>query len=212
MQTKGKWIVIEGIDGAGKTTAMALICSILDSLSIDYLSLREPGGTLLGEAIRNILKQADYQTLPMAEVLLLYAARLQLLETKIKPSLNSGQWILLDRHELSTFAYQCGGRGIDMLDVKQISEICLGSDKPDLTIFLSVAPKRAVERMTARGQLDHIEQQSLQFFENVTLTYEMLLDKYPHVIQIDANQDINDVKHDITAQMNRWINQNANRQ
>ena len=66
--------------------------------------------------------------------------------------------------------------------------------------------------MTARGQLDHIEQQSLQFFENVTLTYEMLLDKYPHVIQIDANQDINDVKHDITAQMNRWINQNANRQ
>jgi thymidylate kinase len=75
MQTKGKWIVIEGIDGAGKTTAMALICSIFDSLSIDYLSLREPGGTLLGEAIRNILKQADYQTFmqPFTETATLFA-------------------------------------------------------------------------------------------------------------------------------------------
>lgn len=208
MQTKGKWIVIEGIDGAGKTTVIELISSLMLDQGIDFQCLREPGGTLLGEAIRQILKGAEYETLPMAEVLLLYAARLQLLESTIKPSLNEGKWVLLDRHELSTFAYQCGGRGVDFDAVKQISEICMGGLKPDLTIFLSVTPKRAVDRVNARGQLDHIEQQSLEFFENVALTYEMLLDKYPDVMRIDANQDIIDVKKDISEQVTLWITQN----
>lgn len=208
MNIDGKWIVIEGIDGAGKTTAIELITTILEQHGIDCLTLREPGGTLLGEAIRDILKQADYQTLALAEVLLLYAARLQLLETKIKPSLDKGQWVLLDRHELSTFAYQCGGRGVDISSVKQISEICIGTKKPDLTIFMSVTPKCALKRIQARGQLDHIEQQSLEFFEKVALTYEMLLDRYPHVMRIDANQDMIGVKNDITEQVNLWIKQN----
>ena len=207
MHSKAKWIVIEGIDGAGKTTAIDQISTMLEQQGIDYLSLREPGGSPLGEAVRDILKQATYNILPMAEVLLLYAARLQLLESIIRPSLNQGQWVLLDRHELSTFAYQAGGRGVDLKTIEKISEICIGAQKPDLTIFMSVTPKRALERIKVRGQLDQIEQQSLKFFENVALTYELLLDKYPHVMRIDANQEIIGVQNDITEQVSLWIKQ-----
>ena len=207
MQSQGKWIVIEGIDGAGKTTAIDHISSILNQEGIEFISLREPGGTLLGEAIRDMLKHAAYQILPLAEVLLLYAARLQLLEMRIRPSLDQGQWVLLDRHELSTFAYQVGGRQVEMQTVQLISEQCIGDLQPDLTIFMSISPKRALERLHARGQLDHIEQQSLEFFENVALTYEMLLDNYPNVLRIDANQDLIAVKHDLTEQVVLWIKQ-----
>lgn len=206
MQTKqGLWIVIEGIDGAGKTTAMQTVQDTLKLYDIPVESYREPGGTPLGECIRQVLKTEGLGIWPLAEVLLFYAARYQLLMQEILPSLQAGKTVLLDRHELSTFAYQAGGRGVDKEVIETLSKLCLQGKKPDLTIFLAVHPRRAYERMRLRGGLDHIEQQDLTFFENVALTYEILLEDYPGVMVIDANAPIESVQTEIIQQVNLWL-------
>ncbi|MDQ5883826.1 MAG: dTMP kinase [Pseudomonadota bacterium] len=202
---KGLWVVIEGIDGAGKTTAMQTVLDTFTSYHLPIKAYREPGGTSLGECIRTLLKTDGLGILPFAEVLLFYAARYQLLMQEILPSLRSGTTVLLDRHELSTFAYQAGGRGVDKSNIESLSQLCLQGQKPDLTIFLSVHPRRAYERMHARGKLDHIEQQDLTFFENVALTYEILLEDYPGVMMIDANVSLEMVQDDIRQQLSDWI-------
>lgn len=206
MQNKqGLWIVIEGIDGAGKTTAMQTVLDTLSSYDLSVKSYREPGGTPFGECIRTVLKAEGLGILPLAEVLLFYAARYQLLKQEILPCLQSGTTVLLDRHELSTFAYQAGGRGVDQATIETLSKLCLHGQKPDLTIFLAVHPRRAYERVRARGGLDHIEQLDLTFFENVALTYELLLEDYPGVMVIDANPDLEMVQEDIRQHVGAWI-------
>ncbi len=206
MSTKqGFWIVVEGIDGAGKTTAIHTVIDQLKLKTLTVQAFREPGGTTFGEAVRNILKTEGLGILPLAEVLLFYAARYQLLETQILPALEMGHCVVLDRHELSTFAYQAGGRGLDFATIKTISTLCLQGKKPDLTIYLSVEPKRAYERMLMRGGLDHIEKQDISFFENVANAYETLLLDYPNVLRIDANQPIASVQDELMMKLNQWL-------
>jgi dTMP kinase len=206
MPTKqGFWIVVEGIDGAGKTTAIHTVIEQLKLKTLTVQSYREPGGTAFGEAVRNILKTEGLGILPLAEVLLFYAARYQLLETQILPALDMGHCVVLDRHELSTFAYQSGGRGMDFATIKTISTLCLQGKKPDLIIYLSVEPKRAYERMLMRGSLDHIEKQDISFFENVANAYETLLLDYPNVLRIDANQPIASVQDELMVKLNQWL-------
>lgn len=202
---QGLWMVIEGIDGAGKTSAMHTVMDVFKARGMTIKSYREPGGTPLGEHIRTILKTEDLGILPLAEVLLFYAARYQLLMQEIKPCLESGCHVLLDRHELSTFAYQAGGRGVDKSVIETLSDLCLEGEKPDLTLFLAVKPRLAYERIKARGGLDHIERQDLSFFENVALTYEILLEHYPNVMMIDANEPLESVQQDIRQQLNDWL-------
>lgn len=197
MTNTGLWIVIEGIDGAGKTSAIQTIEQEFVSQGLSVKMFREPGGTLLGEKLRALLKTEELHITGMAEVLLLYAARLQLYKEIIEPCLKDGVNVILDRHELSTYAYQGGGRGIDIDLIEQISQAVMPEKKPDLTLFLSIKPEIALERIKQRGQLDHIEQQSLTFFQNVALTYERLIEGYPNLICIDANQNFQLVQQDI---------------
>ena len=205
MTQKGIWIVIEGIDGAGKSSAISTIERVFAQFKLSTKVYREPGGTALGEGIRSLLKADDLSILPIAEVLLLYAARIQLLEEEILPCLEQGIHVILDRHELSTFAYQSGGRGIDIDVITKISEACMPDRKPDLTFFLAVKPQVGLERVKKRGQLDHYETQSLEFFQRIALSYERFIGDYPNVICIDANQTFEEVQQDIVTELENFF-------
>ena len=205
MNDKGIWIVIEGIDGAGKTSAIATIGDVFKQVQLKTKTYREPGGTALGERIRDILKADNIEMLPIAEVLLFYAARVQLLEECILPNLNQGIHVILDRHELSTFAYQAGGRGLDFEVIEQISNSCMPKRRPDLTFFLALDPKVALQRVINRGNLDHYESQPLAFYQRIALSYERFAADYPNVVCIDANQSFTEVQQDIRSELENFL-------
>jgi dTMP kinase len=205
----GKLIVIEGIEGAGKSTAVNAIVDLLGKRSIPYITTREPGGTEVGETLRSILKDpANKQTLDnRSELLLMYVSRIQLLEQVIKPALKQGIWVIADRFEMSTYAYQGGGRGLDLNMIKQLSNFCLQGFKPDLTIYLDISPELGIQRAQARGQFDRIEQQSIDFFHRIYDAYQSLLKSNPDVIQIDARPELATVKLSIEKAMSHYLEQ-----
>ncbi|ELY6213099.1 dTMP kinase [Cronobacter dublinensis] len=205
-----KYIVIEGLEGAGKTTARNLVVETLKSLGITDLTFtREPGGTVLAEKLRSLVLDiksvGDEVITDNAEVLLFYAARVQLVETVIKPALARGEWVIGDRHDLSTQAYQGGGRGIDRALLTTLRQAVLGDFAPDLTIYLDVDPRIGLERARARGELDRIEQESLDFFNRTRARYLELAAADPSIVTIDACQTLDAVSRDIRATVTRWV-------
>ncbi|ELY9422090.1 dTMP kinase [Cronobacter dublinensis] len=205
-----KYIVIEGLEGAGKTTARNLVVETLKSLGITDLTFtREPGGTVLAEKLRSLVLDiksvGDEVITDNAEVLLFYAARVQLVETVIKPALARGEWVIGDRHDLSTQAYQGGGRGIDRALLTTLRQAVLGDFVPDLTIYLDVDPRIGLERARARGELDRIEQESLDFFNRTRARYLELAAADPRIVTIDACQTLDAVSRDIRATVTRWV-------
>ncbi|EPX7409697.1 dTMP kinase [Cronobacter dublinensis] len=205
-----KYIVIEGLEGAGKTTARNLVVETLKSLGITDLTFtREPGGTVLAEKLRSLVLDiksvGDEVITDKAEVLLFYAARVQLVETVIKPALARGEWVIGDRHDLSTQAYQGGGRGIDRALLTTLRQAVLGDFAPDLTIYLDVDPRIGLERARARGELDRIEQESLDFFNRTRARYLELAAADPRIVTIDACQTLDAVSRDIRATVTRWV-------
>lgn len=168
----GKFIVVEGLEGAGKTTAISHIKKLLDSKNISNESVREPGGTKVGEKLREILKDNSCQIAFKTELLLMYAARIELLENIILPKLQQGIWIIADRFELSSFAYQGGGRGLDKNFIALLSKFCIDGFKPDLMILLDIEPQLGMTRVKLRGEkIDRFEAQNLEFFEQVAKVY-----------------------------------------
>ncbi|ABE55333.1 thymidylate kinase [Shewanella denitrificans OS217] len=198
-QDIGKFVVIEGLEGAGKSSAVALVKALLTShTGHEPVCTREPGGTPLAERIRDLVKIADPQD-PLcdeAECLLIYAARAQLIANVIKPALQRGEWVLGDRHNLSSLAYQGGGRGLMPL-VNTLSQACLQGFKPDLTLYLDIEPSLGLTRAANRGALDRIEQQALAFFERARETYLQLASQDSSILVIDASQSLEAVHHDI---------------
>ncbi len=204
----GKFIVIEGLEGAGKTTAIETVARVLNKHHIsDLLFTREPGGTPIAEALRNIIKNGlDNEPLTdKAELLMLYAARIQLVDNVIKPALKMGKWVIGDRHDLSTQAYQGGGRQIDKVFIETLQTQVLDNFKPDLTLYLDIAPELGLMRARSRGQLDRIEQQSLPFFERIRQRYLQLVERDNTVITIDANKSIEEVTTQIETVLNSWL-------
>ncbi|OTQ59705.1 dTMP kinase [Gilliamella sp. A7] len=204
----GKFIVIEGLEGAGKTTAVNTVARILKQHHIaDLKFTREPGGTPIAEALRNIIKNGfgNEPLTDKAELLMLYAARIQLVDNVIKPALKMGKWVIGDRHDLSTQAYQGGGRQIDKVFIETLQAQVLGNFKPDLTLYLDIAPELGLMRARSRGQLDRIEQQSLPFFERIRQRYLQLAERDNTIITIDANKSIEDVTAQIEIILNSWL-------
>ena len=204
----GKFIVIEGLEGAGKTTAINTVARILKQHHISDLQFtREPGGTPIAEALRNIIKNGlDNEPLTdKAELLMLYAARIQLVDNVIKPALKMGKWVIGDRHDLSTQAYQGGGRQIDKVFIETLQAQVLGNFKPDLTLYLDIAPELGLMRARSRGQLDRIEQQSLPFFERIRQRYLQLAERDNTIVTIDANKSIEEVTAQIETVLNSWL-------
>lgn len=197
--TKNRFIVIEGLEGAGKTTTLEAIRNYLLNQSQELIVTREPGGTELGERVRVIIKEGfEEETLnPTSELLLLYAARVQLLSQVIQPALARGHWVLSDRFELSTFAYQGGGRGVEEATIERLSSLCLPDCRPGLIIFLDINPELGFSRIKARGQLDRMEQEPMHFYERVYQAYHKRIQTMDHVCVIDASQSIAQVEQDI---------------
>ena len=194
-----KFIVIEGLEGAGKGTAVRHVESWLRQQGIQQIEkTREPGGTPLAERMRAIVKEIHDEPLTIqAELLLMYAARVQLVETRIKPALRQGSWVIGDRHDLSSLAYQGGGRGIDEQLIRQIKQAVLGDFAPDLTLYLDIDPAIGLARARARGELDRIELEQQAFFERTRARYLALAERDPRIHVIDASQNEAQVAHAI---------------
>ena len=205
-----KYIVIEGLEGAGKTTARNLVVDTLKTLGIgEMVFTREPGGTQLAEKLRSLVLDiksvGDEIITDKAEVLMFYAARVQLVETVIKPALAEGKWVIGDRHDLSTQAYQGGGRGIDQTMLATLRDAVLGNFRPDLTLYLDVTPEVGLKRARARGELDRIEQESLDFFNRTRARYLELAGQDSSIRTIDATQSLDDVACSIRETVTQWV-------
>jgi len=203
----GKLIVVEGLEGAGKSTAIQTIIDLLAKRKINTLTTREPGGTAIGELLRSIIKNPEYKDVldSRSELLLLYTARIQLVEEVIKPALLKGIWVIADRFELSTLAYQGGGRGLDQEMINHLSVFSLNGFKPDLTLYLDIKPESGMQRVKARGQFDRIEQQSIEFFHRVHDSYLQHIKTNPDCVVIDANLPLQEVQHEIQQAVNEFI-------
>ena len=197
---KPKFIVIEGLEGAGKSTALETIKVYLAERGVDSIvTCREPGGTLMGEAIRSIVKDQTIEENvdSRTELLLMYASRIQLVENIIKPAIDHGSWVICDRFYYSTFAYQGGGREIDMSIIKNIHDASIGEFKPDITIYMDIPPDQGLARAAGRGELDRFEQEKIDFFERTRKMYLSLVDESDEMLKIDASLTLPEVKKQI---------------
>lgn len=198
--TSGRFIVIEGLEGAGKTTAISTVRQWLEAQGHQVVQTREPGGTPLAEQIRTLVKTVQHeQVAPETELLLMYAARVQLLSQVIRPALERGDWVLADRHDLSSRAYQGGGRMIDSGLIDRIRQAVLGQTVPDFTLYLDIDPVIGLERAKVRGELDRIEQEQLAFFQRTRARYLEIAHSEPNIAIVDASRPVEQVQHQIVA-------------
>lgn len=205
---KNQFIVIEGLEGAGKTTAINTVVDTLNHAGInDIVFSREPGGTPLAEKLRELIKQGieGDKVTDKAELLMLYAARVQLVDTVIKSALAAGKWVVGDRHDMSSQAYQGGGRQIDRHLMQSLRDLVLGDFKPDLTLYLDLSPELGLQRARSRGELDRIEKESLAFFERTRERYLELAAGDKSIVTIDASQNIEQVQNDIRTALLTWL-------
>lgn len=201
-----RFIVIEGLEGAGKSTVQRHVVAWLEARGCTVISTREPGGTPLAEKMRALVKEVHEEPLTMeAELLLMYAARVQLVKNRIQPALAAGTWVVGDRHDLSSQAYQGGGRGIAPRLIRQIKEAVLGDFAPDLTFYLDIDPALGLSRARARGELDRIEQEQLGFFERTRARYLELVREDARCELIDASHSPDQVKTEVLACLERRL-------
>lgn len=197
----GKFISIEGIEGAGKSTQMRFIQSFLERQGKTVVVTREPGGTVLGEQIRELLLTPRKEGMSHdAELLLMFAARAEHLEQVIKPALSRGDWVLSDRFVDATFAYQGGGRGIDIKRIESISDWTLQALQTDLTLLFDLPVTVGQERVIKRSQdKDRFEQEKAVFFEKIRQCYLQRAEQEPARIKvIDASQNIDNIQQQVT--------------
>ncbi len=195
----GRFITVEGIEGAGKSTCLALIARTIEAAGIPLLTTREPGGTGLGEELRDLLLGHRDAGMSMdAELLLMFAARAEHLQTRIEPALSTGTWVLCDRFTDATYAYQGGGRGIEIERIAQLETWVQRDRRPDLTLLLDLPVELGLKRAGKRSQLDRFEQESKRFFERVRDSYLQLAQRSPKRIRlIDASRPLPEVEAQI---------------
>lgn len=189
---RGRFITLEGIDGAGKSTHVGWIADQLRARGLTVCVTREPGGTPLGERLRALLLDPQQQLAPESETLLMFAARNEHLHALIRPVLARGDWILCDRFTDATFAYQGGGRGIPEARLEILESWVQGDTQPDLTLYFDVPIEIARQRLDSARTADRFEQEQGEFFERVREGYLARARRFPgriHVIDSRASVD-----------------------
>ena len=215
----GKFIVFEGVEGGGKTTQIQLLRNWLlekkqssqllsKFINLEVIVTREPGGTKLGQALRELLLNTDIyeeQIQERAELLLYAADRSQHIENLIKPYLEKGAIVLCDRFTDSTIAYQGYGRGLDLELIQKLNHIATGGLKSDLTFWLDIDVKIGLNRAKNRGKIDRMEQADIQFHQRVQKGYQELAKSNPSIVRIDANITIDKVQEKIQEIMRKKL-------
>ena len=190
---KAKFITFEGVDGAGKSTHLLWFAETLRQRGLDVLVTREPGGTPLGERLREIL--LNHPMYAETEALLMFAARLEHIEQIIKPALQRGTWVVSDRFTDASFAYQGGGRGVPLSKLEQLERWVQGDLQPDLTLLFDIPVEVARQRLSNNATLDRFEQEQASFFERVRHSYLDRCNQSPQrFARIDASQTQEQVK------------------
>jgi len=206
---KGRFISLEGIEGSGKSTQLNFVIEYLRSNGIDVVSTREPGGTLLGEKIRELLLDNSLPAMNMdTELLLMSAARVEHVRTVIEPALQSGKWVVSDRFYDATYAYQGYGREIDLNRIDTLREFSIGELAPDLTLFLDVTLEVSMDRVTKRGSKDRFENEKIDFYKKVREGYlAIAAENIDRVASVDAGRSIKQVQQAIQIKLDELINE-----
>lgn len=204
-QKKAKFISIEGVEGAGKTTALKFIDDWMHAKHIEYVKTREPGGTPIAESIRAVLLDKREEMMsPDTELLLMFAGRAQNISQVILPALRRGQWVVSDRFTDASFAYQGAGRGVPLKHIVDLAEWVQGDLKPDLTLLLDVPASVGISRVVSRGARDRIESEGMDFFVRVRDMYLKLAKEHPERFYvIDSTKPIDVVKKQIESQLEK---------
>ncbi len=192
-KSRGKFITLEGMDGAGKSTHIPNIIASFNARGIEVVSTREPGGTLLGEALRALLLHDNMH--PETETLLMFAARREHIANVIEPALARGAYVLSDRFTDATYAYQCGAKGVSSAKVKQLETWVQGDLQPDLTLLFDVPVEVSIQRLAGARAPDKFEREGAIFFNKLRQTYLTRAEENPARFRIiDANQALDKVK------------------
>ncbi len=170
--SRGLLIVFEGAEGAGKSTQLRLLADWLGVRGRDVVAVREPGGTIVGDEIRRVLLDPESDIVPRAEALLFMASRAQLVEREVRPALDEGTVVLVDRFFLSTYAYQGEGRGLPERDLRAANAVATDGLVPDLTLLLRIPVSEGLSRAMQRGEHDRMERAELAFHERVAGAFE----------------------------------------
>ena len=191
----GRLITFEGVDGSGKTTQLSLLREHLIQRGILVVTTREPGGTTLGEKLRDILLRGEFECSPETEMLMLFAARSHNIDTVIRPAMDAGQWVLCDRFTDATFAYQGGGRQMGLKDIEILQTLVQGDFRPNKTFLLDLPVEEGILRLTRRGEVrDRIEQQDFAFKQRVREAYlERHRQCRSRIAIVDASAPIDEV-------------------
>jgi dTMP kinase len=204
----GKFISIEGIEGAGKSTQLAFIENYLKQQGIKVIVTREPGGTVLGEQIRELLLSPRKEGMAVdTELLLMFAARAEHLEQVIKPAIQRGEWVISDRFVDATFAYQGGGRGISTERIKQISDWTLKDLQTDVTFLFDLPVELGQQRVISRKEnIDRFEQEKTDFFQKIRDCYLQRSQQEPNRIKvIDASKSITEIEIQLSSILDKLI-------
>jgi dTMP kinase len=194
----GKFITLEGIDGAGKSTHLGALEKILRERGKTVVMTREPGGTSVGEALRELLLDNNRAMHPETEALLMFAARREHLDKVILPALGRGDWVISDRFTDASFAYQGGGRGLATRKLDDLEQWVLGEFQPDLTLYFDVPVELGRQRVSAVKSADRFEKEQDEFFRRVRQAYLERAYQFPHRIRvIDSSQSLDVVKNSL---------------
>jgi len=202
---KGFFITFEGADGCGKSTQIELAAKFLKENNIEFIQTRDPGGTALGNKIRNILLNYDGNIAPLCELFLYFADRAQHVEEKLLPALNEGKIILCDRYVDSTMAYQGYARGLGAEKILELNQVAAKSLMPDLTFVFDVSTEIAAKRVG--NEKDRLESEGKEFHQKVRAGYLELAEKFPErIVVVDANKNIKEVQQNVINILKKKLN------
>ena len=203
---RGKFITLEGVEGSGKSTSLDTISKNLETRNIEFIVTKEPGGGPLGKDLRKMLLDKKTSISSEVELLLMMADRKNHIDNIVEPSLEKGVWVISDRYLDSSYAYQGGGRQIDVSKIDLLTEL-LKLPIPDLTLLFDLSPEIALQRAKNRSELDRFESEPMDFHQRIREAYLTLAnDNIERYVVIDASKDIQNVKDQVQKQLNQFTN------